>query len=270
MAKRLIYLISDHTGITVETMGRALLSQFEQLEYELVRWPFIDSMEKARGAADRIRRTGRDSALPPIVFSTLVDPAIRACFKGIGALVFDFFESFTSRLEEELEHKSTPIHGQRHGLVNRRAYDERIQAVNFALANDDGATTKNYPAADLILIGVSRCGKTPSCLFLGLQQGILAANYPLTEEDLLQDRLPAPLQGFREKLIGLTIDAQQLHRIRQERRPNSRYASLEQCRREVRLVESLFRDQQIPFLNTTAMSIEEIATRLLQRLKPQS
>ena len=253
--RRTVYLISDHTGITVETMGKALLSQFGGVDFELVEWHFIDSLEKAQQAAQRIREHTQTTAQPPIIFSTLVDPTLRACFLASGAM------------EEELGIKSPPLRGRHHSMENHHAYEARIRAMNFALANDDGATTKHYPAADLILIGVSRSGKTPTCLFLGLQHGMLAANYPLTEDDLLDERLPKSLLEYREKLIGLSINPHQLQRIRQERRPNSRYASLEQCRRETRLAEDLFRQEGIPYLDTTAMSIEEIAARVVQRIR---
>jgi len=266
-AKRTIFFLSDHTGITVENMGRALLSQFEGLEYEIVHWPFIDSVEKARRVADNINRTTQATALPPIVFSTLVEPAVRRCFADVNARVFDFFATFTNELELELGIQSSPRLGHYHSMSNSHAYNERIHAVNFAFANDDGGVIKNYPVADIILIGVSRSGKTPTCLFLGLQHGILAANYPLTDDDLLQEELPAPLREHKQKLFGLSIDPLQLQRIRQERRPDSRYASLEQCTREVRQAEALFAHQGIPYLDTTAMSVEEIAARLIQQLK---
>jgi regulator of PEP synthase PpsR (kinase-PPPase family) len=267
--KRTIFFLSDHTGITVENMGRALLSQFEGFEYEIVHWPFIDSVEKARQVATRIEKVAADSALPPIVFSTLVEPQLRRCFADVHARVFDFFAAFTQQLEQELHLRSAPRLGHYHSMSNSHAYNERIHAVNFAFTNDDGAIVKNYPVADIILVGVSRSGKTPTCLFLGLQHGLLAANYPLTEDDLGANELPAPLQTVRQKLFGLTIDPRQLQRIRQERRPNSRYASLEQCQREIRQAVALFQQHQIPFLDTTAMSIEEIAARLVHQKKSE-
>lgn len=266
-SKRTIYFLSDHTGITVENMGRALLSQFEGFEYEIVHWPFIDSIEKASQVAARIDRKAAESELPPIVFSTLVEPEVRRCFAHVHARVFDFFAAFTRQLEQELHLTSAPRLGHYHSMSNSHAYNERIHAVNFAFTNDDGAIVKNYPVADIILVGVSRSGKTPTCLFLGLQHGLLAANYPLTEEDLEVNEIPPPLQAVKHKLFGLTIDPIQLMRIRQERRPHSHYASLDQCTRETRQAEALFQHYHIPFLDTTAMSIEEIAARLVHRLK---
>jgi regulator of PEP synthase PpsR (kinase-PPPase family) len=264
--KRTVYFLADHTGITVEAMGRSLLSQFEGFEYETVHWPFIDTLEKARRVAERINQTTMESEQRPIVFTTLVDPKIRDYFKGLDVPVMDFFESFTGRLEAELKMPSSHALGRFHTTDNSSAYDQRIHAVNFALNNDDGMITKNYETADLILIGVSRSGKTPSCIFLGLQHRVLAANYPLTEDDLESDLLPKPLIPYKEKLYGLSIDANQLQRIRQERRPDRRYSSLEQCKLEVKLAEQLFKHYNIPYLDTTSMSIEEISARLLQHI----
>ncbi len=268
--KRTIFFLSDHTGITVENMGRALLSQFEGFEYEIVHWPFIDSVEKANRVVASINRVTHESPQPPIVFSTLVEPEVRRCFSDIGVKVFDFFATYTSQLEKELNLKSSPILGHYHSMSNHHAYNERIHAVNFAFSNDDGGIIKNYPVADIILIGVSRSGKTPTCLFLGLQHGILAANYPLTDDDLLRDEIPQALKSFKAKLFGLTIDPHQLQRIRQERRPDSRYSSLEQCNKEIRQAESLFKHHDIPYLDTTAMSIEEIAARLIQNYNSEN
>ncbi|MEJ2423619.1 MAG: kinase/pyrophosphorylase [Candidatus Thiodiazotropha sp.] len=265
--KRTVFFLADHTGITVEAMGRSLLTQFDGFEYESVHWPFIDSLEKARRVAERINQTTMESGEKPIVFTTLVDPTIRDYFKNMDVPVMDFFESFTGRLEQELNLPSSHALGRFHTVANNRAYDMRIHAVNFALNNDDGAITKNYDTSELILIGVSRSGKTPTCLFLGLQHSVLAANYPLTDDDLISDMLPRPLRPYRNKLYGLTIDPHQLQRIRQERRPDRRYSSLEQCQKEVRLAEDLFKHYNIPYLDTTSMSIEEISARLLQHLK---
>ncbi|MGD8908870.1 MAG: pyruvate, water dikinase regulatory protein [Chromatiales bacterium] len=264
--KRTVYFLADHTGITVEAMGRSLLSQFDGFEYETVHWPFIDSLEKARRVAERINQTTLESQQKPIVFTTLVDPKIRDYFKKLDVPVMDFFESFTGRLETELQIPSSHALGRFHTADNSSAYDQRIHAVNFALNNDDGMITRNYDTADLILIGVSRSGKTPTCLFLGLQHSVLAANYPLTDDDLESDLLPKPLVPYKERLYGLTIASEQLQRIRQERRPDRRYSSLEQCKLEVKLAEQLFKHYNIPYLDTTSMSIEEISARLLQHI----
>ena len=98
-----------------------------------------------------------------------------------------------------------------------------------------------------------------------MQYGIYAANYPLTEEDMELSGLPTLLKPFRHKLFGLTITADQLHRIRQERKPNSRYSSMSQCQRELDWQENLYHRENIPFIETTAISIEEIASTILNR-----
>jgi regulator of PEP synthase PpsR (kinase-PPPase family) len=263
--KRSVFFISDHTGITAEALGRALISQFDGFQFDTVHWPFVDNMEKALRAVERINRAAHEDGVRPLVFSTLVEPAIRACFKDCGALMFDFFEAHTSALEQELGMSASRAHGRFHGMGNRHAYRQRIDAVNFALNNDDGATTVNYHSSDLILVGVSRSGKTPTCLYLGLQYGILAANYPLTEDDMDSMRLPPSLHMHREKLFGLKIEPEQLQRIRRERRPQGRYSSLAQCRREVEAANSLYRHFNIPHVDTTSMSIEEIAATILQK-----
>ena len=263
--KQTIFFVSDHTGITVRAVGRSLLSQYQGLKFEEVHLAFIDSTEKAREAVEIIARTAANASRPPVVFSTLADPGLRACFKDIAPLVFDIFEAFTDRLDAALGLTSSPVMGRLHGIGDQQIYDARIRALDFALTNDDGAVTRNYDAADIILVGVSRTGKTPTCLFLGLQYGVLAANYPLTEDELPGGELPAPLRTHTEKLFGLTIEPGQLQCIRRQRRPEGRYANLEQCRMEVEHAEALFHNRRIPFLNTTAMSVEEIAARLVQR-----
>ena len=263
--KRMVFFLSDHTGITVEALGRSLLSQFADLEFDAVLCPFIDTPEKARHVAQRVMQTVAEGHAPPLVFSTLVDERIRGCFGSIGVPLFDFLASFTGRIEDFLRMKSTPVSGRYHSMASRNAYSERIHAVNYALVHDDGAVTRSYDAADVILVGVSRSGKTPSCLYLALQHGILVANYPLTEDDHGTDGLPAALREHRAKLFGLTIDPLQLQRIRGERRAQRQYASAEQCRREVKMAEAMFRTYGIPCLDTTSMSVEEIAARLIER-----
>ena len=264
--KRSVFFLSDHTGLTAEAMGRSLLSQFQDVEYDITQWSFLDSREKILKVVREINKAAAETGSHPLIFSTLVDPEIRNCLKECQGLVMDYFEAFTGVLEKELQLPSSHRHGQVHSMVNANAYHNRIHAVNFALTNDDGAIIKNYPLADIILLGVSRSGKTPTCLYMGLQYGILAANYPLTEDDLETITLPKALQPHQDKLYGLTIDAYQLQRIRQERRATGRYATLEQCQWEISAAEKLYRRYRIPFIDTTSMSIEEIAAKMLAKL----
>ncbi len=262
--ERTVFYVSDSTGITAETLGHTLLTQFDTIEYRQVTLPFVADMDKAREAVRQINEAAERDGHRPIVFSTLTSSEVYEAVTRCNALVLDLFSVFIRPLEREFNRGSSHVRGRSHGLVDRASYEIRIDAVDFALSHDDGASTRHYGDADIILIGVSRSGKTPTCIYLGLQFGIRAANYPITEENLVDGRLPEVLIPHRNRLFGLTIDAERLRQIRSERRPNSRYASVSQCRTEVREVESLFRAHGIKYLDTSSTSIEEIATRLLQ------
>ena len=213
----------------------------------------------------RIDSQARKDGARPVVFSTLVNDEVREVVMRANCLYLDFFEAFLGPMEQELGQTSSHALGRAHGMTDVAAYTARINATNFALANDDGSANRDYDRADVILIGVSRSGKTPTCVYMALQYGIYAANYPLVDDDLETGRLPALLEPFRAKLFGLTIHPERLHQIRQERRPDSRYASINQCNYEVRAAEKLFDRYGIPYLNTTDTSIEEIASRVLER-----
>jgi regulator of PEP synthase PpsR (kinase-PPPase family) len=264
---RTVFFVSDSTGITAETLGHSLLTQFENFEYREVTLPFIDSIEDAQAAARLIDRAAEQSGERPIVYATLADSKLLEVITSSNALVLDVFGVFISPLEGELRRRAAHTKGRTHGLTNKVAYDVRMEAINFALDHDDGASTRRYRQADVVIAAVSRSGKTPTCLYLAMQFGIHAANFPLTEEDLDHKRMPRLLQDVRGRIYGLTIDPERLHKIRTERRPNSHYASLARCREEVIQAEELFEREQIPFLNTTSVSIEEIATRILQDMR---
>lgn len=261
---RTVFFVSDSTGITAETLGHTLLTQFDNLEYRQVTLPFIADVAKAEEAVGQIDAAASHDEQRPIVFSTLTSAEVYETITACNALVLDLFSVFIHPLERELNRGSTHARGRSHGLVDRASYEIRIDAVDFALAHDDGASTRHYGDADIILVGVSRSGKTPTCLYLAMQFGICAANFPITEETLDDRKLPGVLEPYREKLFGLTIDADRLRKIRSERRPNSRYASVAQCRREISEVEALFGANGIKSFDTSATSIEEIASQLLQ------
>lgn len=261
--KRHVFMLSDGTGITAEMLGNSLITQFENIAFEKQTIPYIDSIEKAENVVVLINQSFNEHKIKPLVFMTLVNPEIRHYFKNANACVFDLFSTFIGPLENELHEKSSYTVGRTHGVADVKSYTHRIEAVDFALSHDDGIKTKGYEKADIILIGVSRCGKTPSCLYMALQYGILAANYPFTDDDLSGFHLPDILRAFKHKLFGLTIDTQRLHQIRSERRPNSKYASVDQCRIEVTEVEAMYQREKIPYINSTKYSIEEIATKIL-------
>ena len=265
-AIRPVFYVSDGTGITAETIGHSLLTQFVGDEaFQSDRLPFVDTADKAREAAVRIRAAGARTGTRPIVVNTVVDSEITRLLAESGALMLDVFEPFIAPLERELGRKWQGRVGQAHGMVDFDAYHRRINAMNYALTYDDGMQ-QDYSDADLILVAVSRAGKTPTCIYLALHHGVKAANYPLTPDDLEHERLPAKLRQHRNKLFGLTIDPIRLHQIRQERRPNSRYAQLDTCKREVAQAEAMLRREGVEMLSTTHASIEEISSRVLEHL----
>jgi regulator of PEP synthase PpsR (kinase-PPPase family) len=265
MSRRTVFFVSDQTGVTAETMGHSLLTQFESLDFRQVTLPFIASVDKAEEAVRKINATLATDGARPIVFSTLVKGDLRSIVKGSQGLFLDFFDAFLAPLEAELEVKSSERAGRAHGIADQLVYSARIEATNFALSADDGGVTADYARADVVLVGVSRSGKTPTCIYMAMQYGVFAANYPFTEEDFEGKQLPAMLRPFTAKLFGLTISPQRLQQIRNERRPGSRYASLAQCEYEVRSAEALFSRYAIPQLDTTECSIEEIASRVIDR-----
>ena len=263
MSERTVFFLSDQTGVTAETLGHSLLTQFSGQVFRQVTLPFIDSEDKARDAVVRINAAGDSDTHRPIVFSTLVQNEVRAIVRQASCLHLDIFDEFLAPLEAEFDEAPTHEPGRAHGVSDIEAYMKRIEATNFALANDDGGIGRSYDVADVILIGVSRSGKTPTCLYLALTYGVYAANYPLTDDDFENSRLPEFLLEQKHKLFGLTIGPERLRQIRKERRPVGRYSSAQQVRYEIRETEKLFRRYAIPYVDTTEFSIEEIASRIL-------
>ena len=266
--RRTVFFISDRTGITAEMLGNSLLTQFESLQFHRVTIPFVDSMEKVADAIRQVNATARAEGRRPIVVSSIVDDVMsEAIRRETEALTLDMFQTLIQPLEAELGAKSSHAAGRSHGIANSHEYFARMEAINFTQAYDDGAATRDLDKAQVILIGVSRCGKTPTSLYLALQFGIRAANFPLTPDDFADRRLPASVAPFRERLFGLTIQPERLREIREERRPRSHYAQLDNCKHEVREAENLMLQHNVPMLDTTSKSIEEIATTILHRAK---
>jgi len=263
MNERTVFFLSDQTGVTAETLGHSLITQFESHHFPQVTLPFIDSEDKAREAVQKINESAASDSCRPIVFSTLVQPQFRKIVKEAQGLHLDIFDVFLEPLEMELNQLPAYESGRAHGMSDINAYMKRIEATNFALANDDGGISRNYEMADVILVGVSRSGKTPTCLYLALQYGVYAANYPLTEEDFESGMLPDFLQQQNHKLFGLTITPDRLRQIRKERRPLGKYSSAQQVRYELRESEKIFKRYRIPYVDTTEFSIEEISSRIL-------
>ncbi len=266
--RRTVFFVSDRTGITAEMLGNSLLSQFEEFTFERQTIPFVDTPEKIDAAIREVNETAAREGKPPIVFSSIVDEAMSATVRrDATALTLDLFQIFIAPLEIELEARSSHAAGRSHAIADNQEYFARMEAINFTQAHDDGAATRGLGKAQVILVGVSRCGKTPTSLYLALQFGIRTANFPLTPDDFSDRRLPASLLPHRDRLFGLTIDPERLQKIREERRPGSKYAALENCRYEVRECERLMEREGIPTLDATAKSIEEIATTIVHRAR---
>jgi [pyruvate, water dikinase]-phosphate phosphotransferase / [pyruvate, water dikinase] kinase len=264
---RTVFFVSDGTGITAETFGHAVLTQFD-LRFRQVRLPFIDTIDKAWEAVRKINDVHASDGQRPIVFSTLVKPDLSDVIRQARGMHMDLIQTFVAPLEQELGVKSTHTIGRSHNIVDSEEYKNRIEAINFSLAHDDGQSHKNLASADVILVGVSRSGKTPTSLYLAMQYGIKAANYPLIPDDFERGKLPSSLPPFRSKIFGLSITPERLSEIRHERRAGSKYASIENCRYEVNEAEAMMKREGIRWLSSTAKSIEEIATTILQEIKP--
>jgi len=259
---RTVFIVSDGTAITAEVMGQAVLSQFP-FEFELITLPFVNSPERLSYVGERIRAVLEGGGEPPLVFHSIARQELRQRLAAFPCRSFDLLNAFLAPLEAELGVRAVPKPHRAHSSLSQH-YFERIEAVNYTMTNDDGISLKQLDQADLILVGVSRCGKTPTSLYLAMQFGLKVANYPFIPEDLEQLAFPPELMANRSRVYGLTIDPLRLHEIRSQRRAGSRYADLRQCRLEVQSVERLLRRLQIPTLNTTSHSVEELAAQLLE------
>ncbi len=271
MTTRTIYFISDGTGITAETFGNAILAQFA-IEVNHIRLPFVDTVDKAYQAVRQINHTANLEGTKPIIFTTLVNmDVLQVINDGCASTckLLDMFGTFVNPLEEELGIKSNHRVGRFSDASKSKAYHDRIEAINFSLAHDDGQSNTDLEQSDVILVGVSRSGKTPTSLYLAMQYGLKASNYPLIPEDFDRQHLPPALVPHKQKLFGLSILPARLSEIRNERRPGSRYANLDNCQQEIAAAEAMMRRAGIRWLSTTTKSIEEIATTILQEIKPE-
>ncbi|MCG8325142.1 MAG: kinase/pyrophosphorylase [Thiotrichales bacterium] len=262
--KRSVFFVSDRTGKTAESIGESLLSQFDGIEFSDRTYPFVTNIEKAVRVASLIQKERLKTGESPLVFSTLVNPELQDVISETDACVISLFDAFIAPLEESLGIESSHTMGKPHEEFSDKDYKQRIDAIDFTMKNDDGIATSQYDKANVILLGVSRTAKTPTCLYLALNFSIKAANYPLTDDDLEGGRFPEFLVPHTDKIVGLTIKADQLSRIRQQRRPKSEYASLKKCKEEIKQAEDIMTKAGISLLDSTAMSIEEIAINIVK------
>jgi len=265
--QRKVYLISDSTGITLEKLTHSLLSQFPQVDFTIMTHRYVDSKSKIELLRDQIQSTSLQDPLQPLVFTSLLNESHRRILMVTGVQFFDVFDFFMDKLNLALDLTSVPVSGLSHAVSDEHQYESRIDAINFSLRSDDGMHTEQYTQADVIIMGVSRTGKTPTCLYLAMNYGVLAANYPLTEEDWNKSAIPEVIIQHKNKCFGLTIDAEHLTRIRSKRFANSDYASLKQCQRELSYANRLFAENNIPYLDTSTTSIEELATSIISKKK---
>jgi regulator of PEP synthase PpsR (kinase-PPPase family) len=265
--KRTVFFVSESTGITAETLGHSLLSQFDSIDFEQVYMPYINTELRAKALTIRMQEAADRDGRRPLVFSTMLDDKIREILAKGNCYFLELFEVFVDPLSSELGIPPSRKSGRSHAITKPSSYTKRIEAINFAMANDDGVRPDNFVRADVVLTGVSRSGKTPTCLYLAMHYGLRAANYPLTEEDFERGDVPKEVWAVKDKLFGLMIDAERLQRIREERRRGSPYASPERCRADVRQAQGIFRRLDVPVLNTTSQSIEEISSHILRAVK---
>ena len=264
---RSAFFVSDRTAINAEMLGHSLLTQFDDLNLRETTLPFIDTLDKAYEAVQKINAAAVEDGMRPIIISTLAHTDIAAVVGKANALFLDCFQIFIAPLEDELGARASHAIGRTHNVNNIVNYYKRMESVNYTLSHDDGVSTRDLSEADVILVGVSRSGKTPTCLYLSMQFGVRAANYPFIPEDFGSRQLPASLKSLRSKLYGLTITPTRLQSIRSERRPNSTYSDLKNCEHEIREAEMLMRRENIPFLDATSKSVEELATTIMQQAK---
>lgn len=260
--RRTVFFVSESTGITAETLGHSLLSQFDTLDFEQVYMPYINTVLRAEALTQRMQEAADRDGLRPIVFATMLNNEIRTIIKGGNCFYLELFEVFVEPLSTELGVPPSRKSGRSHAITKPSSYTKRIEAINFAMANDDGVRPDNFHRADVVLIGVSRSGKTPTCLYLAMHYGLRSANYPITEEDFERGDVPQLVWDCRHKVFALTIDPQRLQLIREERRPGSDYASVSRCHEDIRHAQLIFKRLQVPVLNTTTQSIEEIASQI--------
>jgi len=266
--QRTVLFVSESTGITAETLGQSLLSQFtDRVTFKRLHEPYINSVEKAHRLVEKLRELQEREGQRPLVIATLADRRVSAILRQAPCFFLEVFDILLAPLSEELGVSPSGKSGLSHAIGNDKDYERRIAVIHYTMANDDGMRLDKLGEADLVLVGVSRSGKTPTCLYLAMHYGVRAANYPITAEDFERGELPRAVLAHREKLIALTIDPERLHFIREERRPGSRYAQLANCRKEVQQAAEMFRRLGLRVVDATNHSIEEIGSEIFKELR---
>ncbi|VAW33202.1 Phosphoenolpyruvate synthase regulatory protein [hydrothermal vent metagenome] len=258
-----IYYISDSTGILAINLGQALICQFPEVNFHEEKFPFINTRAAARSTLNYILK--QSGGRQPLIFSTLVDPKIRKIFDHPQVELFDICGGFLNRLEDCLETKAMMMPGFAR-QVDNVSMARRAEAINYCLSHDDGTKLDEYDEAEVILLGVSRAGKTPVSVYLSTQMGLKSANYPLTSSDLDSYSLPDAIRRNRKQAVGLTTSPELLQSMRQKRYPDSKYASRAVCRQELQQAQQIFMKYNLPTINTADKSIEELAAQISQEI----
>ena len=264
---RTVFFVSESTGITSETMGHSLLSQFPHIDFTYIQRPYVDTVEKAEKLVEEISQVCQNLGFRPLVFATMPDLAINKLLESADCYYYEIFENFIDKIGHDLHTKPTRESGLSHGLVNEKTYDLRIDALNFTLKHDDAMVLKTLGDADVIIVGVSRSGKTPTSLYLALKYGIKAANYPITDSDFEKHALPDVLLENREKLFATTIEATRLREIREKRRAGSQYAAIQTCKSELKKAQQLYDKYGLVPMDVTHQSIEELSAQIVRKLR---
>lgn len=261
-----VFFVAGGTGISAETLGNMMLQQFPSVRFVREKLPFIKTVQQANDALAQLD-AAKTSLVTPLVFSTVAVEEIREILSRTQCAFIDLFGSHLDIVERVLHVNAAHNASSPHGVSDQGLYDARMKAVEFAIEHDDGQSLRQLDKADLILTAPSRCGKTPTTMYLALQYGLRVANYPLVEEDFQTGGLPRPIAPYADKCYGILSTAIRLSQVRSERRPGSAYATLAQCTYELRRAEALFRAHRIPYINSAAMSVEEMAATILQTRK---
>lgn len=266
-SNRTVFFVSESTGITAETMGHSLLSQFPHLDFTYIQRPYVDTEERAQKLVEEIALVSKAQGFKPLVFATMPEAHINKILESADCHYYEVFENFLDKIGNDLHTKPTRESGLSHGLVNEKTYDARIEALNYTLKHDDAMVLKTIGEADVIIVGVSRSGKTPTSLYLALKYGIKAANYPITDTDFDVHALPDVLLKHRDKLFATTINAKRLREIREKRRPASQYSALETCKSEIKKSQQLYDKYGLTPMDVSHQSIEELSAQIVRKLK---
>jgi len=258
-----VYYVSGSTAILAEDMGKALLAQFQGILFREEKIPFIHTPEDAHKALEHILQQSEGN--PPLVFCTIMDQATRDVFNCPQVRFFDIFLNTLELLEQALGTPALREPGySRHFTLSRM--NKRVDAIHFSLEHDDGTRPAEYDEAEIILVGVSRSGKTPASIYLATHMELKSANFPLTEDHLHQHELPKEIVRNRKRAVGLTCSPQYLHTIREKRYAGSTYASLATCTRELQQANRLYIRHNLKVINVEGRSIEEIAVQAIQAI----